>query len=474
LKITKADVFWNYGATFMRVASALVVLPLILRMLSQEDVGLWSVMIGLNSMIYLLDFGFFKTFSRAVTYVFSGAQSLEKEGFSPVEDGTPISYDLLKGLIKAMSHFYGFVSLLLLILLFTGGVWYIDTLLENFSGDVSSARVAWYSYGILLCYQFFTYYYDAALVGRGMIKRSRQIIVFSQTLHIIISSVLLISGLGIISMVIGQSAATIVNRTLARRAFYDRETKRGLATGKSNDWFGIIKRLFNTAYKSGLASMSWVFTNRMLSVIGALYIPLTLMASYGITKQITDITITLSLAWFATYYPKLTGEQIRKGVAEVKRIYIKAHIIALLIFFAATLFLFFAGTTALSYIGSSTTLLPSALIILLFGASMLEAITEISTSVLLSRNEVPHYKAQSVTAVVAVILLFAALRYTQLGVTALIIVPLAAQLVYQHWRWTTKLWRDLQIKPSDYSKGLKSILTDTANICHTFKWHRIR
>ncbi|PKP00159.1 MAG: hypothetical protein CVU13_01215 [Bacteroidetes bacterium HGW-Bacteroidetes-8] len=457
----------------MRVASALIVLPLILRMLPQEEVGLWSVMIGLNSMIYLLDFGFFQTFSRAVTYIYSGATKLEKEGFTPVQENRGVSYPLLKGLLKAMSHFYGYVAATLMVLLFTGGVWYIEQLMEGFAGDASAARIAWYTYGVLLCYQFFTYYYDAALVGRGMIKRSRQIIVFSQSVHIVISSILLISGLGIISMVIGQSVATIINRYLARRAFYDTKTRDNLRNlhfeeNRASDhldvndiqfynWKSIIKTLFNTAYKNGLASLSWIFTNRMLAIMGALFIPLTAMASYGITKQITDITITLSAVWFATYYPKLTGEQIKKSITEVKRIFIKAQIIAILIFLVVTTFVLFAGAPALEYIGSSTPLLPIGLMILLFFASMLESLTQLSTSVLLSRNEVPHYKAQSITALIAVLLMFVALEYSDAGVLALIAIPLVVQLFYQHWRWTAKLWRELEIRPSDYLDGIKSV-----------------
>jgi len=457
LKVTKADVLWNYGATFMRVASALIVLPLILRMLPQEEVGLWSVMIGLNSMIYLLDFGFFQTFSRAVTYIYSGATKLEKEGFTPVQESRGVSYPLLKGLLKAMSHFYGYVAATLLVILLTGGVWYIEQLMEGFTGDADTARIAWYIYGVLLCYQFFTYYYDAALVGRGMIKRSRQIIVFSQSVHIIISSLLLISGFGIISMVIGQSVATILNRYLARRAFYDSETIKELKKSQNYDWKSIIKTLFNTAYKNGLASLSWIFTNRMLAIVGALFIPLTTMASYGITKQITDITITLSAVWFATYYPKLTGEQIKKSIAEVKRIFIKAQIITIVIFFGATFFVVIARAPALEFIGSSTPLLPIGLMLLLFFASLLESLTQLSTSVLLSRNEVPHYKAQSITALVAVVLMFVALEYSNAGIIALIAIPLAVQLLYQHWRWTTKLWRELEIRPSDYLNGFKSL-----------------
>lgn len=441
----------------MRVASALIVLPIILRMLPQEEVGLWSVMIGLNSMIYLLDFGFFQTFSRAVTYIYSGATKLEKEGFTPVQENRGVHYPLLKGLLKAMSHFYGYVAATLLVILFSGGVWYIEQLMDGFAGDANSARIAWYTYGILLCYQFYTYYYDAALVGRGMIKRSRQIIVFSQSVHIIISSLLLISGLGIISMVIGQSVATIINRYLARSAFYDRETREGLKNSQNNDWKSIIKTLFNTAYKNGLASLSWIFTNRMLAIMGALFIPLTTMASYGITKQITDITITLSAVWFATYYPKLTGEQIKKSISEVKRIFIKAQIIAISIFLVVTVFVVFAGAPALEFIGSSTPLLPIGLMLLLFFASLLESLTQLSTSVLLSRNEVPHYKAQSITALVAVILMFVALEYSNAGVIALIAIPLVVQLLYQHWRWTTKLWQELEVTPSDYLDGFKSL-----------------
>jgi len=441
----------------MRVASALIVLPLILRMLPEEEVGLWTVMIGLNSMIYLLDFGFFQTFSRAVTYIFSGAKSLEKEGFTPVEPGSPVSYSLLNEVLSAMRRFYGAVSLVLLLILVTGGVWYINRLLTGFSGDAGTAKVAWFSYGLLLCYQFYTYYYDALLVGRGMIKRSRQIIVFSQSLHIVISSILLIFGLGILSMVVGQSVATLVNRALAKRAFYDPDVVKKLEDSGSVQWKTVLKTLFNTAYKSGLASLSWIFTNRMLAIIGALYIPLTTMASYGITKQITDITITLSAVWFATYYPKLTGEQIKNSIGEVKRIYIKAQIIAFAVFVLVTISVLFAGGPLLKLIGSSTSLLPMNLMLMLFIASLFESLTQLSTSVLMSRNEVPHYKAQMITAITALLVMVLALRFSDGGVTLLVVIPFAAQLVYQHWRWTLMVWRELGIKRNDYLSGIKSV-----------------
>ncbi len=455
--VKKADVYWNYAATFMRMASAIIILPLILRMLSSEEVGLWSVMIGLNAMIYMLDFGFFQTFSRAVTYTYSGAKTLQREGVSTVDNTGEISYKLLKDLLSAMRSYYGAMAMIFLVILFTAGIWYIERLMADFQGDTIMARFAWFMYGALLCYQFFTYYYDAALVGRGMIKRSRQIIVFSQTLHIIVSATLLLLGYGIISMVIGQTTSTVVNRFLAKRAFYDSDTRKRLALEKPGNPFEIIKTLFHTAYKTGLAGLSWVFANKMLTLIGPLYIPLSVMASYGVTKQITDLTITLSLVWFGAYYPRLTGQQVKRSTAEVKRIYIKAQIIAVAVFVASSAAVLTAGAPLLEFIGSSTPLLSKYLIALLFFASLFEALTSLATSVLLSKNEVPHYRAQTITALITMALLIVSLRYSGGGVIVLIAVPFTVQLAYQHWRWALKLWRELDITLGDYFTGVKAV-----------------
>ncbi len=446
----RTDLLWNYAASFMRLASAMIILPLILRLLPDEEVGLWNVMIGLNAMIYLLDFGFFQTFSRSVTYIFSGAQELRSEGLGTTSDDGKVNYSLLKGALSAMRVYYAGVAIFLVILLFTGGYFYIEKLLDGYSGDAEIARIAWYLYGILLSYQFYTYFYDALLVGRGMIKRSRQIIVFSQCTHIILASTMLIMGFGIISMVCGQTLATILNRILSRRAFYDKETKFEVRNAQSVSWVGILKTLWKTAYKSGLANLSLVFTNKMLPLIGGLFIPLAVLGSYGITKQLADLTYTLSLIWFMTFLPKMTQNRLLGKEDEVKRIYIKAQYIAFGVFIALSTAVVILGPWALRIIKSNTPLIGTDLLVILFVASLFEAFTFLSTSVLVSKNIVPHYKAQMVTAVATISILLVVLNYTKLGVTALIIVPLSVQLLYQHWKWSYVVFQDLKIKLADY------------------------
>lgn len=437
MKLGRRDLLWNYGASFMRVASALIILPLILRMLTPEDYGLWSIMLSIKAITELLDFGFSPTFSRAVTYVYSGAKSLKAKGFDPVVEVGETDYSLLGGLIKAVKRFYGSVALLLFIFLGSIGAFYLEHILKGYGGDITMARVSWYAYGALLCYQFYTYYYDSMLVGRGMIRRARQIMVLSQSLHIIVASILLTLGYGIISMVVGQIVSVTVNRVLAYKMFYDKVTISELKLVLPADWKATLKNLWSTAYKSGLTGISWIVSNRMLAAFAALYIPLSVIGDYGLSKQVAEITYTLSVVWFVTFYPKITQHKITNNIAQLKRMYFKALLVATVVFIGCLAGVLILGDVLLEMIASRTHFISSWLLIILMVSALLDGFTYISTSVLLSGNEVPHYKAQLVTALFTVVLIFLFLHFTDYGLIAIVLIPLGCNLLYNHWRWAS-------------------------------------
>jgi O-antigen/teichoic acid export membrane protein len=72
--INKTDVFWNYFATFLKISSSALLLPLILRMMPTEMIGIWTIFMTITALSSLLDFGFNPSFARNVTYVFSGVK----------------------------------------------------------------------------------------------------------------------------------------------------------------------------------------------------------------------------------------------------------------------------------------------------------------------------------------------------------------------------------------------------------------
>src|SRR5690606_42039783 len=104
VKLTKKDVIWSYLAQFFGIASGIFILPIILRLLSTEEIALNYLIGSLGSMVALFDFGFAPQFGRNITYVFSGAQEIQKKGIQDVNGLGEINYNLLANMINTRSE----------------------------------------------------------------------------------------------------------------------------------------------------------------------------------------------------------------------------------------------------------------------------------------------------------------------------------------------------------------------------------
>jgi len=81
MEIGKKDIYWNYTATFLKIAAAVLLMPLILKRLPSEEIGIWSVFMTVTAFSNLLDFGFNPSFTRNVSYIFSGVTNLKTTGY---------------------------------------------------------------------------------------------------------------------------------------------------------------------------------------------------------------------------------------------------------------------------------------------------------------------------------------------------------------------------------------------------------
>lgn len=125
IKINKKDVVWGYITMAFNYGTGLFTLPFILSMLSAEEVGMNYLMLTISNLVILADFGFSQQFGRNLTYILSGAQSLQKEGISGVKLGA-INYQLVATLIKTAKFVYLRMSLLVLAGMLTLGTIYIS------------------------------------------------------------------------------------------------------------------------------------------------------------------------------------------------------------------------------------------------------------------------------------------------------------------------------------------------------------
>lgn len=447
----KNDVLWNYAATFLKLASQALLLPLILTMMSSEKVGIYVVFITINSFALLLDFGFNSSFTRNVTYVFSGVKSLKKQGYEKkINNKNYIDYALLKGLISVMRRFYLVLSLILFVLLITLGSFYISFLTQDYQGDINEVYIAWIILITVNTYNTYTLYYGALLLGKGLVKKSKQITIAGQLVFLFFSASLIILGYGLIAIFTAQGLSIIIIRFLSKKAFFTDQIIKDLKLISNRSNREIFNSIYPNSLKIGITSLGAFMVHRSTIIIGSLYISLEDIASYGITLQIITVVSGLAGIYTSTYLPKINELRIRDNIVEIKKIYLKGQFIVILSYLLGSFFILVLGEWTLNLLQSSTSLLSSSLIIFMLIFSLLETNHSVAGHILLTKNEVPFFKASILSGLGVIFLLLIFLNNTSLGLFSLILAPGIAQAIYQNWKWPMEVNIDLKISIKDF------------------------
>ena len=446
IQIGHKDLFWNYGATFLKIASSVLLLPFILRMMPPEMVGIWTIFMTITSFSALLDFGFNPSFTRNVTYVFSGVSNLKTTGVESItKEEKTIDFGLLKGIIRTMQGFYLRMAIILFLLLTTLGTWYVHEILKNYHGDQKEVYLAWGLLCIINTYNLYTLYYDALLQGKGLIKKSKQIVIVGQLVYLLIAASLIMKGFGLVAIVSAQAASVFIIRFLSYRSFFTTEIRQKLHAALSRSKKEILKAISPNAIKIGLTTLGSFSVQKSAIVIGSMYLPLKDIGSYGITLQLISILAGIASIYTATYAPKIAHLRVSQNIASIRKLYLNGLVILVLTYLAGGLTLVLLGSGALNLIKSQTQLLPVTLIAVALIISLLESNHAIAGGILLTNNEVPFFKASLFAGATTILLVLLLLNFTTMGIWAMILAPGIAHL-YNNWKWPYEVVKQLNIK----------------------------
>ena len=447
MQIGRKDVLWNYAATFLQIGAGIILLPFILRTFPQETVAIWTIFSTIIALSGFLDFGFNPSFARNVSYVVSGVKELKKNGFQTVDkNNVEIDYGLFKSLIEAMRWFYCRMAVILFIILITAGTYYISAILKTYPFDHKEVYVSWIVLCIINSYSLYTLYYDSLMQGQGFVLRSKQIQIVGQIIYLVVAAVLILFEVNLIAIVSAQSLSILVKRILSHKTIFTVDFKHRLQCGIAQSHKEILKVIYPNALKIGLTHLGALFVKRSSIIMGSLYLSLELIASYGITFQIVGIIGGIAGVYSSTYQPKIVQFRAQNNLYEIKHNYLMACFILLITYIVCGVGLLFFGNWAFNLIGSKTPLLHQSLIILMLVIAFLESNHAIAGHILLSKNEVPFFRASLVAGGITVLLLFILLKYTQLGVLGLVLAPGIAQGCYQNWRWPYVVIKELKIR----------------------------
>ncbi len=450
VSISKKDVIWSYVVQFFNVGTGFLILPVVLNKLSTEEIALNYLFATISGLVALLDFGFSPQFGRNITYVFSGAQQLEKKGLSDnISD--KINYHLLFCLITVAKKVYMVMSLIAMAFLLTIGTYYVYTVTDGFT-VVENAVLVWVVYAISVFFNVYFNYYTSLLTGRGLQMEQKKALMASRILTIVLTYVLIFSGAGLLGVSIANLIAPFIARWMSYHYFYDKELKENLELQVATK--DEIKELFAViwynAKKLGVNFLGGYGIVRFGLFIAGVYLPLREVSSYGLMMQLVTIIAGVSTTFFTTLFPKMTSQRVNKDFDALKRTLALSFNIYYLLFISGSLVLVLAGPPLLSFIGSNAELPSTPILCLFLLINLLENNHSSFGTYITTNNDVPFVKAGLISGGLISLGDILILQFTDLGLLGLILIQGTVQLCYNNWYWPRWVLMELQFPVKDF------------------------
>lgn len=429
--ISKKTFIISYLSQFFQYGISLLVLPFILSFFEAKDLGLWYVFLSISSLVSLLDFGFSSSIQRNVAYVASGAKNLLNEGVQKSNEES-INIDLFVSLLKTSSFIYKKISLGVIMLSLTIGTIYLKYILkEEFSFYILSI---WIMYSFAISINFYYSYILSFLKGLGLVAEYNKNIIISKSVYITFLAVMILSGLGLLSLVIAYFANSIIMVILGINDI-KKKIPNFLELYKNKNYNNLFPILWKNAKNSGIVSIGVFLLSQSGIFISGLFLTIEEVAQLGLLLQLFGILVVLSRVYLTTCIPRISFLWIKDYKDNITNIFLRCQIIGYIIYITGVSVILFLGNFILQNILHSKVLLPPTNIILLYALFYLMELTHGNCCSLISTsNKIPFTRASIIAGVISIILtiLLCKLEY---GMISFPIALILGSLPYNSWKW---------------------------------------
>lgn len=447
--ISKKDIVWSYVAKVFSLSTSLIIMPFILSLLTAEEIGMNYLMATVSSIIMLIDFGFGPQFGRNFTYVHSGAQNLLKEGIQKELNGN-INYQLLATLLKTAKQVYKRLSLVALFLMLTVGTAYIYIVTNGFT-TIENSLIIWIIYSISIYFNFYYSYYTTLLIGSGRIAESNKSMIFTRTTHIVLNIIMLYMGMGLFAVATANLIAPFVGRFYCYKVYFTNDLKNKINVKIEQDDLGkTFNIIWYNAKKMGVNMIGTYGINKSSMFLVGLYLPLTIVGSFGLLIQITTMLTGIAAIMNNSYMPLFSKYRINGQDLELKKVFSFTVIAFWSVMLLGSMVIISFGNSILHFIDSNT-LLPSKLICACYLLILsLESNHAMFAGFITTNNEVPFVIPSLLSGIFIVIFTFLGLHYFMFNLLDVILIQGIIQLAYNNWYWPHYVLKDLKCNPFSF------------------------
>jgi O-antigen/teichoic acid export membrane protein len=438
--ILQSASLWSVVGVGLRVGGGLLTLPLALRVLPKEQMGLYYTFLSIAAIGHLLDFGFSSTITRNASYAMAGASCFKAKGIPEMSKSGEPNLSLLFQLKDAVRTWYLIVGAILALGLLGGGSWYIarQININHLPGSISGC---WLLFAFSTILTFISSYWQNLLIGIGKVLENAKILVASQTLSMLLLITGLYSGWGLWSYAIAAIAAAVINRYLVKLIFCN-------ATG-ANRHSG-IKIVFDKVILSALWPMAWrqgavllgsFMILRMNTLICTDQLGLSTTAEYGLSINVLNMIFQICSVPVTMAFPEISRLRVSQDVLRIRRLFSQRLYGGLALAALLVLIVLFYGEPILTILGSNTRLLNAQYFLILGVIYFLETHHSMYAILVMSENHNP-FLLPALLSGFAIFLIswWAAPHY---GVLGIILSQGIVQLLWNNWWPVLRGWQGL-------------------------------
>lgn len=452
--------FWSYVSYFLNFGANIIVLPAVLKFLSDAELGLWYVFITVSTMIQLLDFGFSPSIQRNVTYVWRGAPRLCREGFSDIRsDFATYSPLLMHKIVLVSNRIYLTLCSAMLLLMLSVGSGYVIYVARGMRWQEYLPAWIVYACGNVGCIywgRWVTY-----LGAVGQVAASQKVIIAIKSLYILLAMLGLWAGWGLMAVASAFVISTLLPRVFAqwlfqRIAFPGGRPRIRLHRRELSLFWHIL--WFN-AKRHGIAALAGIIAAHSLMLICSWFFGLEECAKYGLSLQLLTVAASTGSVIFTAYFPAFNAARVSGEHERLRDMFSLTMTVAWGIMLAGSTVIVLGGRWCLDIFGIGKQLLPRWTLILLALNIILERNMSLCCGMITTGNRIPFAGATLAAAGVSVVALLGLAMAGCRDFMWMIATVLLVQGAYNYWRWPYEVCRELGLNPlSILRRGCSYIL----------------
>lgn len=459
INIGKKDIGWAYIGSFFKVAANIILLPVVLKLLTDDELGIWYVFGSISQIVVLFDFGFASTVARNISYAWCGVDSLKKDSLAEISSNQETNFEYFKIVLQTCKVIYTVIAGIALVFLLTAGLFYINSL-------DSSNVLAWVLYSVGVALNMRYCYYTSFLCGVGAIAENNKAAIITKLVQIIVSIILLYAGYGILGVSIAYLLSGITLR-LSSKLYFDnyQNIKTHLNQVKSKSSWTEVRKTFkiiwHNASKDGLITLSNYLNTQANTLICSSVLGLATTGSYGLSVQLSSIAATIAGIPFSSVLPKLQEKAVTRDNEGGQKLFSGTMVLFILSFVILTGIVILL-LPVIKWL-KPTLIIEVPMLLAVFFLSLVNQIYHYFASLISTFNILPYTKSFIVSSVIAVLLSYFLTRFTNLGIWALVLSPLIVAFSYNLWKWPLYVLKLYNVSLCTFTKNGLSFSVNILN-----------